>query len=104
MASVPIPRLGRFQIALGHLLVILNCALTPKGQFAYVSNSLNSHDLRFAVDSSGIITALPERFAASLPAGSINLDIAGSRDAKYVYTLNSITGTIGIFAVQPNGV
>jgi 6-phosphogluconolactonase (cycloisomerase 2 family) len=40
---------------------------------------------------------------ASLPAGSFNLDIAVSQDAKYVYTLNAGTGTIGIFAVRPNG-
>jgi hypothetical protein len=30
---------------------------------------------------------------ASLPTGSINLDIAVSQDAKYVYTLNSGAGT-----------
>jgi 6-phosphogluconolactonase len=78
-------------------------ALTPNGQFAYVSNSLSSTISAFAVGSSGTVTALPSTVVASLPTGSANLDIAVSQDAKYVYTLNSGTGTIGIFAVQPNG-
>jgi 6-phosphogluconolactonase len=37
------------------------------------------------------------------PAGSTNLDIAVSADGKFLYTLNSGTGTIGIFALQPDG-
>jgi DNA-binding beta-propeller fold protein YncE len=78
-------------------------ALTPNGQFAYVSNSASSTISAFAIGSSGNVTALPGTVAASLPIGSTNLDIAVSQDAKYVYTLNSGTGTIGIFAVQPNG-
>jgi 6-phosphogluconolactonase len=78
-------------------------ALTPNGQFAYVSNSLSSTISAFAVGGSGTVAALPSTVVASLPTGSANLDIAVSPDAKYVYTLNSGTGTIDIFAVQPNG-
>jgi 6-phosphogluconolactonase (cycloisomerase 2 family) len=78
-------------------------ALTPDGQFAYVSNSLSSTISGFAIGSSGGVTALPGTVVASLPTGSTNLDIAVSQDNKYVYTLNSGTGTIGIFAVQPDG-
>ncbi len=79
-------------------------ALTPNGQFAYVSNSLSSTISAFTIDSSGNVAALPSgTVVASLPTESFNLDIAVSQDAKYVYTLNSGTGTIGIFAVQPNG-
>jgi 6-phosphogluconolactonase (cycloisomerase 2 family) len=78
-------------------------ALTPNGQFAYVSNSASSTISAFAIGSSGNVTALLGTVVASLPTGSFNLDIAVSQDAKYVYTLNSGTGTIGIFAVQPNG-
>jgi 6-phosphogluconolactonase (cycloisomerase 2 family) len=37
------------------------------------------------------------------PSGSGNLDITVSPDGKFVYTLNSGTGTIGIFAIQPDG-
>lgn len=49
------------------------------------------------------MTALPGTVVASLPTGSKNLDIAVSDDAKFVYTMNTVAGTIGIFAVQPNG-
>jgi hypothetical protein len=37
------------------------------------------------------------------PAGSTNLDSTISGDSKYVFTLNSGTGTIGIFVIQSNG-
>jgi 6-phosphogluconolactonase (cycloisomerase 2 family) len=37
------------------------------------------------------------------PTGSTNLDIAVSADSKFLYTLNSGTGTIGVFAVQEDG-
>jgi hypothetical protein len=35
--------------------------------------------------------------------GSGNLDIAISADSKYLYTLNSGTGNIGIFAIGQDG-
>jgi len=68
-----------------------------------VSNSGSSTISAFAIRNSGSVTALPGTIVATLPTGSNNLDIAVSDDAKYVYTLNSTTGTIGIFAVQPDG-
>ena len=37
------------------------------------------------------------------PSGSTNLDLTVSADGKFVYTLNSGTGTIGIFAIQQDG-
>jgi 6-phosphogluconolactonase (cycloisomerase 2 family) len=46
---------------------------------------------------------LPGTVVATLPAGSINLDIAISRDGKYLYTLNSGTGTINIFGINQDG-
>ena len=78
-------------------------ALTPNGQFAFTSNTLSSSISGFAIGGSGTVTALPGTVVASLPTGSNNLDIAVSDDAKYVYTMNTGAGTIGIFAVQPNG-
>ena len=78
-------------------------ALTPNGQFAFVSNTLSSNISGFAIGGSGTVTALPGAVVASQPAGSNNLDIAVSQDAKYVYTMNTGAGTVGIFAVQPNG-
>ena len=79
-------------------------ALTPNGQFAFASNTLSSSISGFAVGGSGTVTGLSSgTVVASLPTGSNNLDIAVSDDAKFVYTMNTGAGTIGIFAVQPNG-
>ena len=36
-------------------------------------------------------------------AGSTNLDIAADSTGRFVYTLNTGTGSIGTFAIQPNG-
>jgi 6-phosphogluconolactonase (cycloisomerase 2 family) len=49
------------------------------------------------------VTALPGTIVASYPAGSTNLDVAISGDSKYVYTLNSGTGSIGMLAIQSDG-
>jgi 6-phosphogluconolactonase len=49
------------------------------------------------------VTALPGTVVATLPTGTNNLDIAVSDDGKFVYTMNTGAGTIGIFAVQSNG-
>ena len=35
--------------------------------------------------------------------GSINLDLAVSGDGFYLYSLNTGTGTIGVFAIQDDG-
>lgn len=78
-------------------------ALTPNGQFAFASNTLSSSISGFAIGGSGTVTALPGTVVASLPTGSNNLDITVSDDARFVYTMNTAAGTIGIFAVQPNG-
>ena len=78
-------------------------AFTPNGQFAYVSNTISATISAFAIGTSGTVTALPGTIVGQLPAGAFNLDIAVSQDAKYVYTMNSGIGTIGIFAVQPDG-
>jgi 6-phosphogluconolactonase (cycloisomerase 2 family) len=37
------------------------------------------------------------------PTGATNLDITVSGDGKFLYTLNSRNGTIGIFAVHSDG-
>ena len=92
--SAPVPTLGAFACWV---------ALTPNGQFAFVSNTLSSNISGFTIGGAGTVTALPGTVVASQPAGSNNLDIAVSDDAKYVYTMNTGAGTVGIFAVQRDG-
>ncbi len=78
-------------------------ALTPNGQFVFTNNSASSNLSAFTVGTSGNLVAVPGTVVASLAAGSTNTDMAISQDAKYLYTLNIGTGTIGIFGVQSNG-
>jgi DNA-binding beta-propeller fold protein YncE len=37
------------------------------------------------------------------PAGSSNLDLAISSDGKFLYTLDSGTGTVSIFGINQDG-
>jgi 6-phosphogluconolactonase (cycloisomerase 2 family) len=50
-----------------------------------------------------LLTALPGTIVATYPKGSTNLDMAISGDGKYLYTVNSGTGLIGIQAIQSDG-
>jgi 6-phosphogluconolactonase len=82
-----------------------NCwdAVTPNGQFVYVSNPGSSTISGFAIGVTGTLTPIGPTVVGTNPNGSTNLDITVSADGKFVYTLNSGTGTIGIFAIQPDG-
>ena len=40
---------------------------------------------------------------ATNPANATNLDITISGDGKFFYSLNAMTGTVGVFAIQSNG-
>lgn len=82
-----------------------NCwnAVTPNGQFVYVSNAGSSTISGFAISAAGRLTPIGSTVVGTNPSGSTNLDITVSVDGKFVYTLNSGTGTIGIFAIQSDG-
>jgi 6-phosphogluconolactonase (cycloisomerase 2 family) len=69
----------------------------------YVSNAASSSISGFNIGPSGGLTPIGATVVGSNPEGSVNLDIALSADGKYLYTLNSGAGNVGIFAVQPDG-
>jgi len=82
-----------------------NCwnAVTPNGEFVYVSNAASSTISGFSITATGTLTPIGPTVVGTNPSGSTNLDITVSADGKFVYALNSGTGTIGIFAIQPDG-
>jgi 6-phosphogluconolactonase len=82
-----------------------NCwnVVTPDGRFVYVSNAGSSTISGFAISATGALSALPRTVVGENPAGATNLDIAVSADAKFLFTLNSMDGTIGIFVIQKDG-
>jgi len=46
---------------------------------------------------------LPGTTVATLPTGSTNLDAAISSDGRFLYTLDSGTGFVSIFAINEDG-
>ena len=82
-----------------------NCwnAITPDGQYVYVSNAASSTISGFTIGKNGSLSPIGATVVGTNPAGSGNLDIAVSGDGKFVFTLNSAGGTIGVFGIQADG-
>jgi len=55
------------------------------------------------VASNGVLTPIGDVIAATNPSGCINLELEMSTDSKFLYSLNSGTGAIGVFSIQANG-
>jgi 6-phosphogluconolactonase (cycloisomerase 2 family) len=75
-------------------------SLSSDGNWLLASNAGTSNLSGFSLGANGGLTSLSGTLAASNPTGSTNIDIAASADSQYVYTLNTATGTIGVFAVN----
>lgn len=82
-----------------------NCwnAISPDGARVYASNAGTSNIAGFSIGQGGELKPLNGTIVGSNPEGSTNLDIAISSDGKFLYSLNGIVGTVGVFAIQPNG-
>jgi 6-phosphogluconolactonase len=82
-----------------------NCwsAVTPNGQWVYISNAGSSTISGFNINANGTLTPIGPTVVGINPSGSTNLDITVSADGKFLYSLNSGTGTSSIFAIQQDG-
>jgi len=82
-----------------------NCwnAISPDGTRVYASNAGSSNFAGFSIGQGGDLKPLKGTIVGSNPEGSTNLDIAISGDGKFLYSLNGIVGSIGVFAIQPDG-
>jgi 6-phosphogluconolactonase (cycloisomerase 2 family) len=82
-----------------------NCwnVATPNGLWAYVSNAASSTISGFHIGTDGSLTPIGATVLGINPTGAGNLDIAVTADSKFLYTLNSGDGTIGVFAIQQQG-
>ena len=82
-----------------------NCwnVATPNGLWAYVSNAASSTISGFHIGTDGSLTPIGATVLGNNPTGAGNLDIAVTADSKFLYTLNSGNGTIGVFAIQQQG-
>jgi 6-phosphogluconolactonase (cycloisomerase 2 family) len=68
-----------------------------------VSNAGTSSISGFAIGKNGTLTPLTGTVVGSNPQGSTNLDIAVSSDGKFLYTLNSASGDVGVFGIESDG-
>jgi 6-phosphogluconolactonase len=82
-----------------------NCwnVVAPNGRWVYVSNAGSSTISGFSIGGTGALTPTDTTVLGTNPAGSVNLDIAITADSKFLYSLNSGNGTIGIFGIQEDG-
>jgi 6-phosphogluconolactonase len=82
-----------------------NCwnVATPNGLWAYVSNAASSTISGFHIGTDGSLTPIGAAVLGINPTGAGNLDIAVTADSKFLYTLNSGDGAIGVFAIQQQG-
>lgn len=78
-------------------------AVTPDGKFVYTDNSAASTVSGFSIATNGALTALSGTIVATLPDGTINLDMAISSNGKFLYTLDTGTGMVSILAINSDG-
>jgi 6-phosphogluconolactonase len=57
----------------------------------------------FSVGSNGALAPIGGTIVASYSAGTPNLDMVVSGDGNYLYTLNSGTGSVGIYSINSDG-
>jgi 6-phosphogluconolactonase len=81
-----------------------NCwnAATPNGLWVYVSNAASSTISGFHVGTNGSLTPIDNTVVGDNNGGG-NLDIAVTADSKFLYSLNSGNGTIGVFPIVQKG-
>jgi len=82
-----------------------NCwnVATPNGLWVYVSNAASATISGFHIGTGGSLTPIGATVLGINSTGAGNLDIAVTADSKFLYTLNSGDGTIGVFAIQQQG-
>jgi len=82
-----------------------NCwnAVSPNGLWVYVSNAASSTISGFSIGAGGVLTPIGATVLGLNPTGAGNLDIAVSADSKFLYSLNSGDGSIGVFGIQEDG-
>ena len=78
-------------------------AVTPDGRFAYTANSGSSTVSGFSIGGNGALVPLSGTVVATLPNGSIDLDMAITVDGKFLYTLDSGTGKVSILEINADG-
>ncbi len=81
-------------------------AITPNGRFLYVANSTSNTITAFQVDSSGLLTLLPQAGPSTNPisSGGTGLTaLALSSNGQFLYVTNGTSSNVAMFRVEPSG-
>ena len=79
-------------------------AITPNGNFAYVTNTPDNSISGFAISGSGSLTLLSANgVTAATGASSFPIDLDTSRDGEYLYVLLAGTHRIATYQINGNG-
>ena len=79
-------------------------AVTPNGQFAYVTNTGSGSISGYAIEFDGTLELLDADGRTGLTGdGSAPIDLAVTDGGRFLYSLNSGTHTIGAFRVRSDG-
>ena len=78
--------------------------MTRNGRYAYTSNTGSGSVSGYAVSRGGKLSLLNANgITATTGAGSGPIDMALTKNSKFLYTLNGGNGSIGIFRVGNRG-
>jgi len=78
--------------------------LSPDGRFIYTANAASGSISGFSVALDGSLHLLdPSGVSAAIGAGSHPVDMAESRDGRFLFVLANGNGTLGSFHVSPSG-
>jgi 6-phosphogluconolactonase (cycloisomerase 2 family) len=79
-------------------------AITPDGEFAYVTNTPDNSISGFRIGASGALTMLDaDGRTAVTGGGSLPIDLAASSDGKFLYVLTAGTDRILAYAIGADG-
>jgi 6-phosphogluconolactonase (cycloisomerase 2 family) len=78
--------------------------VTNDGRFVYTTNANSGSISGYEIGFDGSLTLLnADGRTAETGAGSAPLDMATSRNSRYLYVLNSGSGTVGIWSIGADG-
>lgn len=81
-------------------------AVAPNGLFLYVANSTSNTITVFQVDSSGLLTLVPEAGPSTNPISSGGTGLSAmalSSNGQFLYVTNGASSNIAVFRVEPSG-
>lgn len=73
------------------------------GSLVYTDNAGSSNLSGFAISRNGSLNPIDNTIVGVNPSGSTNLDLAASSAGRFLYTLNTAAGAVGIFEVNSDG-